>query len=63
MNSMQSRERSYEDEVKTDSGRPSSVNGRAESAFDPARPFTELDLVQLGRAEFRGRSSLFDSAN
>ncbi|KAF3605048.1 hypothetical protein DY000_02047426 [Brassica cretica] len=48
MSSMQSRERSYEDEVKTDSW-SSSANVRAESAFNPARPFAELDLVHPGK--------------
>ena len=41
---MQSRERSYEDEANIDSGQSSSAVRRAESVFDPAWPFAEMDV-------------------
>ncbi|KAF3497312.1 hypothetical protein DY000_02053188 [Brassica cretica] len=41
---MQSRERSYEDEANIDSSQSSSAVRRAESVFDPAWLFAELDV-------------------
>ncbi|KAF3515133.1 hypothetical protein F2Q69_00005629 [Brassica cretica] len=45
MSSIQSRERSYEGEVKTDSDRSRLANGRAESVLGPARLFAESVMV------------------